>query len=79
MIGTDWIQLASILGFNQDIDVIDYENDQVFRKALKVLTKWKVKDNKEATVKRLIQVLKQLQRQDIVTNITKSSHASTSN
>ena len=69
MIGTDWTKLASLLDLVEDIDVIDSENSRIFDKALVVLSKWKKKFSKQANVKKLVQVLKQLERADIVNKI----------
>lgn len=69
MIGKDWTKLASLLDFMEDIDIIDSENDSLFDKARVVLTKWKKNLGEKATVKRLIQVLEELGRQDIIDKI----------
>ena len=66
MICKDWTQLATSLDMTEDIDFINIENDSLFDKARVVLTKWKQKFVEKATLKRLIQALRQIQRQDIV-------------
>lgn len=69
MIRTDWSQLATILGFSKDIDVINFENPRFFDKAVKILTKWQEKLDKGASFENLIQALQLLERQDIIAKI----------
>ena len=69
MIGTDWSRLASFLGLSQDVDSIDHENRQIYRKALRTLTKWQEKSGEQASVESLLHALEKLERQDIVIKI----------
>lgn len=69
MIGKDWKKLASLLGFTKDIDTINSENDSLFDKALVVLTKWEKKFMEKATIKRLIQILQRIEREDVVSKV----------